>query len=95
MHISQLLAPSVMLTTRQATLNGTLDDEGSEACDCGFEYGLTTSYGTTTATESKNTGETFSQVVTGLSKNTLYHFRAIATNEAGTSYGSDATFTAN
>jgi len=75
-----------------ATPNGTLDDDGGMACDCGFEYGETESYGTTTPTESKNTGETFSQAITGLSPGTIYHFRAIATNSAGTSYGSDRIF---
>lgn len=75
-----------------AALNGTLDNGGGAACDCGFEYGLTTSYGTTTSTQSKNTGETFSQAITGLLPNRIYHFRAFATNQAGTGYGSDATF---
>jgi len=84
-------ASSVVKTT--ATLNGTLDDDGGEACDCGFEYGETTDYGTLTGTESKETDETFSQDITGLLPNTTYHYRAIATNSAGTSYGSDRTFT--
>jgi len=35
----------------------------------------------------------FSSSITGLSANTLYHIRAYATNSAGTSYGSDETFT--
>jgi len=35
----------------------------------------------------------FSGNLTGLTGNTLYHFRAYATNSAGTSYGSDVTFT--
>ncbi len=76
-----------------ATLNGTLDNDGGEACDCGFEYGETKAYGTITPTQKKNTGETFSQVITGLKPETTYHFRAIATNSAGISYGSDITFT--
>jgi len=76
-----------------ATLHGTLDDDGGEACDCGFEYGEDTGYGTTTATQSKTTGQTFSQAITELKPLTTYHFRAIATNSIGTSYGSDATFT--
>lgn len=75
-----------------ATLNGTLGDDGGMACDCGFEYGETEAYGTITPTESKNTGETFSQAITGLSPGTVYHFRAIATNPAETSYGSDRIF---
>jgi len=75
-----------------ATLNGTLDDDGNEACDCGFEYGETTDYGTTTPTESKETSEEFSQAISGLTPGKHYHFRAIATNSAGTSYGSDRQF---
>jgi len=75
-----------------ATLNGTLDDDGGEFCDCGFEYGETTAYGTTTSTESKETGENFSQALSGLTPGKHYHFRAIATNSAGTTYGSDRQF---
>lgn len=84
-------ATSVEETT--ATPNGLLDDDGGEACDCGFEWGLDTDYGTITSTQSKTTGQTFSQAITGLVPNTTYHFRAIATNSAGTSYGADRTFT--
>jgi gliding motility-associated-like protein len=35
----------------------------------------------------------FTKVATGLSESTLYHFRAYATNSAGTAYGADQTFT--
>ncbi|MBA7695574.1 hypothetical protein ES703_104204 [subsurface metagenome] len=76
-----------------AALNGTLDDDGGEACDCGFEWGLDTDYGVTTPTESKTTGEAFSQVIGGLFPNTTYHFRALATNSAGTGRGDDMSFT--
>lgn len=84
--------PATSLEKTAATLNGTLDDDGNEACDCGFEYGETTAYGTTTPTESKNTGETFSQDISDLTPGKHYHFRAIATNSAGTSYGSNRQF---
>jgi len=76
-----------------ATINGTLSQDGGEACECGFEWGLDTGYGTTTPPQSKTTGETFSQVIGGLVPNTTYHFRAFATNSVGTSYGADRTFT--
>jgi hypothetical protein len=75
-----------------ATLNGGLDDDGGMACNCGFQYGLTIGYGSTTPTQSKTTGQLFSQAITGLSPGTLYHFRALATNTAGTSYGADKFF---
>ena len=84
--------PATALSAIAATPNGTLDDEGLEPCDCGFEWGLDTNYGTITSTESKTTGETFSQVIGGLLPNTTYHFRAFATNSVGTSYGADRTF---
>ena len=76
-----------------AALNGTLDDDGGEACDCGFEWGLDTDYGVTTPTESKTAVNTFSQVIGGLFPNTTYHFRALATNSAGTGRGDDMSFT--
>jgi len=84
--------PATSIEQTTVTLNGTLDDRGLEACDCGFEYGETTDYGNTTATENKSTGETFSQEVRGLKSGTVYHFRAVATNSAGTSYGADQSF---
>ena len=76
------------------TPNGTLDDDGGEACDCGFEWGETTDYDETpTSTQSRETGQTFTQELTGLTPDTTYHYRAIATNSAGSGYGADATFT--
>ncbi len=77
--------------TIAATLNGVLNQDGGEACVCGFEWGLDTGYGTTTPPQSKTTGESFSQVIAGLVASTIYHFRAFATNSAGTSYSADAT----
>jgi len=85
------LASSV--TAEEATLNGTLDDDGGEACDCGFEWGETVAYGNTTPTQSRTTGQTFSQAISGLTPGETYHFRAVATNAAGTSHGADRTFT--
>ncbi|KKL66254.1 hypothetical protein LCGC14_2146810 [marine sediment metagenome] len=84
------------ITDVAATLNATLDDDGSDpaGCDCYFEWGITTDYGTTTTTQSgKVTNDTFLQALTTLLPNTLYHYRAVAENAAATTYGDDVTFT--
>lgn len=85
--------PASDIVQELATLNGTLDDDGDLACTCGFEWGETISYGNTTPTDSKVTGESFSQVIAALERNKTYHFRAFATNAAGTRYGADRSFT--
>ncbi len=85
--------PATELGTEAATLNGMLDDDGGEACACGFEWGETDAYGNTTPTQSRTSGESFPQAITGLTPGITYHFRAFATNSAGTGYGSDRTFT--
>ena len=84
--------PVTVLGRYQATLNGTLENDGGEACGCGFGWGSNPSYGTTTPTQSKTTGQAFSQVITGLVPNTLYYFRAIATNSRGVSFGAGSIF---
>ena len=48
----------------------------------------------TTQKPSNGTGiGTFTSDMTGLLSGTLYHVRAYATNEAGTAYGNEVTFT--
>ncbi len=84
--------PATGIGIASSTLNGTLVDDGGEACTCGFQWGLTNAYGNTTPTESKTTGEHFSQLIVGLAPHKTYHFRAFATNSAGTSYGAHMTF---
>jgi len=79
-----------------ATLNGTVDANGSSTVVT-FEYGTSTSYGSTIAavpspvTGSNNTS--VSAGVTGLSQNTTYHYRVKAVSCGGTIYGADRTFT--
>ena len=88
--------PATAVGQTTATLNGTLDDDGREACDVRFQYGETIAYGINTAWQlGKESVVAFAQAITGLSPNTTYHFRAQARNSAGTVNGDDRTFTTN
>ncbi len=85
---------SVTLSTgTSVTLNGQIiDNKGDNSTVRGFQYGLTTSYGTTTLENGSFGVGTFSTNLTGLTANTTYHYRSYATNSLGTSYSDDATF---
>jgi ligand-binding sensor domain-containing protein len=87
------IATNVLLTS--ATLNGTVNPNGLNTT-IQFEYGTTTSYGNmVTATPSPITGTSpvsVSANTMGLSPNTTYHYRVVATNSEGTSNGANQTF---
>jgi TonB-dependent SusC/RagA subfamily outer membrane receptor len=80
---------------RTAQLNGIVNTRGLSTVVT-FEYGPTTEYGkTATAVQSPVTGQTSSIVsskVTGLEAGTRYHYRIVAENDEGTTYGGDVTF---
>lgn len=63
-----------------------------------FEYGATTGYGiSVTASQSPINGNLSAQVnadALSLTKGAIYHYRIVATNSIGTTYGEDVTFTA-
>ena len=78
-----------------ATLNGSVNPNG-QATTLYFEYGTSTSYGTKTTAQSAGSGTSAKSVaaaLAGLAGDTTYHFRVVATNAAGTTAGSDQTFT--
>ncbi len=78
-----------------ATLNGTVNPQGKQT-SYHFEYGTTTGYGSSTATQSAGTGTAAQGVsagVSGLQAGTTYHFRVVATSAAGTTFGADRSFT--
>lgn len=85
-------------TTTSATLNATIDPNGS-ATSAQFQYGLTTAYGSTLPiTLIPNDGtaaQSISLAVTSLTARKTYHYRVVATNAFGTSYGEDSTFFTN
>ena len=79
-----------------ARLNGAVNPSALETF-YHFEYGTSTGYGTSVpgsgASVGSGTGTSeVSQTISGLQANTTYHFRLVATNGAGTSYGQDNSF---
>lgn len=84
------------ITTSGATLNGTINPNGS-TCTSWFQYGTSTSYGSTTQTIPYNGSSTspitMNWSIGSLSPGTTYHFRAVSQNSVGTNYGNDMSFT--
>ncbi len=78
-----------------ATLNASVNPKGL-AATVYFEWGTTISYGNTTSTQSLAAGsspQAVSAQVTGLLPGTTYHYRVVASDTQGTTYGDDLTFT--
>jgi len=79
-----------------ATLNTSVSAQGNTAT-VSFDFGLTTSYGTTLAatpaTVSGTASTPASAAVSGLVSGTTYHYRVVATGSGGTVRGADMTFT--
>jgi hypothetical protein len=100
--ITPQIAPTVVtgaassVGSSSATLNATVNPNGGEVSACKFDYGTTTSYGSSaTCTPSPGSGMSpvaVSAALSGLTANTTYHFRVSASNAGGTSMGSDQTF---
>ncbi len=81
-------------TTTSARLHGVAVIPGSLSTVGYFEYGSTASLGSTTS--SQNLGSSlvasFADTITGLNPNTIYYFRAVATNANGTAKGNIFVF---
>ena len=90
--------PADDVTPSHAVLPGLVNPNNSPSTYY-FEYGPTTAYGTSVpATQDADAGaaNVVSAVVRridGLTPDTVYHFRLVAQNQAGTTNGADQTFT--
>jgi hypothetical protein len=77
----------------RATLNGQLVDDGGLVCEVRFEWGASTAYGFETPWVGGYTsGITFSYTLYNLAEGVPYHYRAVARNRNGVSYGNDQVF---
>jgi phosphodiesterase/alkaline phosphatase D-like protein len=87
---------ATQVSQRSARLNGSLDPSG-EATHYYFEWGPDTSYGNLTSPPpgddagSASGRKSVSAEIDGLSPTTKYHYRLVAVNSVGTSYGEDRT----
>lgn len=83
------------ITDTTATLNGSFNNPSGYTTTVWFDYGTTTVYGNSTASQNYATAGTVnvSVNITGLQQTTTYHYRVVTQNTGGTFYGSDKTFT--
>jgi len=83
------------VTMNSAQLNGIVNPNGSPT-SVYFQWGITTSYGNVTASQSIGSDTTKINVtdsLTSLSPNTRYYCVLVATNRRGTTYGDSISFT--
>lgn len=96
-------APSVTsgaasaITQTTATVAGTITATGCSAVTAyGIEYSTTNNFPNGTGTQVASTNlaaGSFSSALSGLTANTVYYYKAYATNAGGTTYGVQQTFT--
>ncbi|MBN8459853.1 MAG: cadherin-like beta sandwich domain-containing protein [Verrucomicrobia bacterium] len=94
--LAATLAATGILDTG-GTLNGSVIPNGNSNVILGFEYGPTTDYGFSipgnpAAVDGGGTVAT-SAVLSGLTPGVTYHYRCVASADAGVTLGGDATFT--
>ena len=92
-NITSLAADELTPTTAQ--LNGEITSlEGESSLDVYFEWGTDTNYGSTTSNQTLTATGSFSDTISGLTKGTTYHYRAVSTNGSTTWNGGDVSFIA-
>jgi len=82
------------VSTRTASLEASVGANSQETT-YSFQYGTSSAYGSQSSSLPLSGADstTVTSFVGGLTPSTRYHFRVVATNPTGTSYGADETFT--
>jgi hypothetical protein len=86
---------AAQITQTSATLTGKVNPNGARTTYF-FQYGLTASYGSSTGPADAGAGtraKTAAANLTGLAPFAKYHYRLVAENEKGKTFGGDRTFT--
>jgi hypothetical protein len=86
---------AAQLSPESATIDAGVNPRGSDTTYL-FQYGPTTAYGAQTQPMPAGAGTVevkVTQALTGLTPNTAYHFRMVATSSAGVAEGPDRSFT--
>ena len=96
-RLNQVLPEFSLLSSTPGTSNATLNVTVAPhnlATSAWFEWGLTSAYGTSTTTSSipATTTTATNTTLSGLETNTVYHWRAVASSDAGTTSGDDQIF---
>jgi len=89
----ETLNPEGVEETNATFVGNLIEDGGADNVYCYFEYGLTTSYGTTSSYKSVSEGNNYKVNITGLEVGEVYHYRAVCTDGYGNyTYGDDISF---
>jgi hypothetical protein len=91
-----ITGPASDITATNATVSGNLNPNGFNTTYY-FQWGTDANYGNTTPPSSVQAQNTpingIAAGLTGLSLDTTYHYRFVATNSSGTYFGADMSFT--
>jgi len=90
---SATTAPATGVTSKGATLNGSVTASSGAPTTYYFEYGTTTAYGSKIPVpDGATAGGAVAQAIGGLAPNKTYHYRLVAGALGFTSPGADVTF---
>src|SRR5262249_10218137 len=84
------------ITTGTAVLNGSASNPDLLPATARLQFGTTTAYGLNTTLQQISPLTVMAPVVasiSGLAPSTVFHFRLVVSNSAGTVFGADQTFT--